>query len=134
MQNFDDLPVQDTEKTESLIQALGEDRYLDLISLVPPEVEKILERYRVPEGNDSSTLDFVGPDRRRDAQRGAAAERERLHARHVAARLRVRVHGHAHARPARDLAEGEQHASGSGEGEGEGKGKGQLTRTRALTR
>jgi len=67
MQNFDDLPVQDTEKTESLIQALGEDRYLDLISLVPPEVEKILERYRVPDGSGNSALDFVGPDRRRDA-------------------------------------------------------------------
>ncbi|RVU37910.1 hypothetical protein EOI86_00990 [Hwanghaeella grinnelliae] len=67
MQNFDALPVQDLEKTESLVQALGEERYLDLISLVPPEVEKILERYRVPEGTDSSILEFVGPDRRRDA-------------------------------------------------------------------
>lgn len=67
MQSFENLPVQDTGKTEVLIQALGEDRYLDLISLIPPEVEKILERYLVPEGTDSSALDFVGPDRRRDA-------------------------------------------------------------------
>ena len=58
MDAFDDLPIQDPEKTESLVQALGEDRYLDLIALVPPEVEKILVRY-------SDAVD--GPDRRRDA-------------------------------------------------------------------
>lgn len=67
MQSFDDLPVQDAGKTKGLIQALGEDRYLELISLIPPEVEKILERYHVPDDTDSSDLAFVGPDRRRDA-------------------------------------------------------------------
>ena len=67
MQSFEDLPVQDVEKTESLVKALGEDRYLDLISLVPPEVEKILDRYNVPEGTNASPLEFAGPDRRRDA-------------------------------------------------------------------
>ncbi|WP_425403316.1 Hpt domain-containing protein [Hwanghaeella sp.] len=67
MQSFDDLPVQDEEKTESLVQALGEDRYLDLISLVPPEVEKILARYGGPDGDRAATTAPEAPDRRRDA-------------------------------------------------------------------
>ena len=67
MQSFDDLPVQDAEKTESLVQALGEDRYLDLIALVPPEVEKILQRYNTGDGREAGGSEVSGPDRRRDA-------------------------------------------------------------------
>lgn len=67
MKNFDELPVQDEEKTHSLVKALGEDRYLDLISLVPPEVEKILGRYTVPTGEDGTPPAVNALDRRRDA-------------------------------------------------------------------
>lgn len=67
MQSFEDLPIQDEDKTASLVQALGEARYLDLISLVPPEVEKILERYKAPAGQNDGSPEVSGPDRRRDA-------------------------------------------------------------------
>ncbi len=67
MQSFESLPIQDEEKTASLVQALGEARYRDLISLVPPEVEKILERYSAAAEQDTDGLEFSGPDRARDA-------------------------------------------------------------------
>lgn len=67
MDAFDDLPIQDQEKTQSLVDALGEDRYLDLISLVPPEVEKILDRYAKSKPAVTDDAGFDGPDRRRDA-------------------------------------------------------------------
>ena len=67
MQSFEELPVQDEDKTDSLVKALGEERYLDLIALVPPEVEKIVARYSAPDGAAADALEFSGPDRRRDA-------------------------------------------------------------------
>lgn len=67
MHSFDNIPVLDEEKTGSLIKALGKDRYLELVSLVPPEVEKILERYNGSHGDNRSRPEPAKPDRRRDA-------------------------------------------------------------------
>lgn len=67
MQSFEDLPIQDQVKTESLVNALGKDRYLDLIALIPHEIEKVLKRY-VSAGEDTEPgQEREEPDRRRDA-------------------------------------------------------------------
>ncbi len=65
--DFDDFPVQDKDKTESLVQALGEARYLELVALVPGEVVKVMERYQSIPANADVMENTAAIDKNRDA-------------------------------------------------------------------